>query len=70
MAFADQDLDPDYEIDDEDGDGSDDWPDDEEDPFALGCRFPDECCMPGEHMLCECVTVEMMADDIDNGGAP
>lgn len=30
-----------------------------EDDSELGCCFPGECCMPGQHMRSECYTSDM-----------
>jgi hypothetical protein len=41
-------------------DDEDDDPPDERDENQIGCWFPDECLMPGEHMKSECHTAEMV----------
>ena len=28
----------------------------------IGCYFPGECCMPGEHLMSECHTAEMIEE--------
>ena len=33
--------------------------------MQIGCLFPGKCCMPGEHLMCECHTVEMMESYIE-----
>jgi len=38
--------------------------DDEEDDFD--CAYPDECLMVGDHLRCECYTVED-AEEMDGG---
>ena len=41
--------------------GADDRDEPDDDPeHEIGCDFPGECLMPGEHMRCECHTVEMV----------
>lgn len=35
---------------------------DEDLEHEIGCDFPGQCLMPGEHMRSECHTVEMMED--------
>lgn len=32
---------------------------------SIGCLFPGECVMPGEHFISECATPEMM-DEVTN----
>ncbi len=50
------DLYEDYE--NEDVDNGEDF--DDSDDFEWGCQDPDNCVMPGEHMLSECHTAEML----------
>lgn len=33
-----------------------------EDGLSIGCCFPGQCCMVGEHFTSECHTAEMMRD--------
>lgn len=54
-----------------DPDDEDDWDHDDEELDAdpednididNECAFPGACCMPGEHMRCECHTADMLED--------
>lgn len=40
-------------------------PDDDHD--RMGCLFPDECLMPGPHLISECHTAEMMEQYLEGG---
>lgn len=37
--------------------------DDIDSPTTVGCLFPSECLMPGEHFPSECHTAEMVEDN-------
>jgi len=54
-----------YEDDDVDNGYGEDF-DDFDDVIEWGCQYPENCVMPGEHMLGECHTAEMIV--AQNGG--
>lgn len=53
----------------DDGDGGTELYDDES-PDYIGCLFPNECIMPGMHMVSECCTAEMYEQMSEEIGEP